>query len=105
MPDLPDALCFPVCYACGEAGICGRVSEAIAIAKKEARKPRVWAPNRLLAECLSCGCVDIPWPIIKALGKNISHVLCGTHGWVVYTEPKAPRKVRKGNPGQEEIPF
>jgi hypothetical protein len=108
VPDLADALCYPACHACGVAGICGRKDEAIANAKKAARGPsQTWAPNHLVAERLVCGHVQIPWPIDKVLGANISSVSCEECGTnVPYNEHKKVRaKKPKPIDPNEPIPF
>ncbi len=107
MPDVPNALCYPACHACGVAGICERQAEAIANVKKAARKPRQWAPNQLRQEALSCGCTQIPWPMTKVFGRNITTVECSMHGEVEYkpAKPKANPRLPEVHYDQDEIPF
>jgi hypothetical protein len=100
----PDnARCFPVCGACREAGVCASGPPAETTEKSSPNAG--WAPNRLPLERLTCGCLAVPWPAIRALGEMADKILCDNHGWV-----KIARKVKKkGKPevlGQEMlIPF
>jgi hypothetical protein len=108
VPDIANALCYPVCHACGVAGVCARASEAIAVAKKENRKRRVWSPNQLPIEKLTCGHLQIPWPITKIFGANITTVSCEECGTEVpYVEPKPATRSRKKAKADdtEPIPF
>ena len=100
-----DAHCYPVCQACRVADVChkGPPSEVIA---REHPRPQ-WAPNTLPVERLQCGCLGLPWPVIKAFGTSILEVLCDRHGWTKiarHTPAKKSRKTRPEIPGQRDFP-
>jgi hypothetical protein len=105
--DLPVSYCFPVCLACGEAGVCARAGELQPV--KAVRKRAPWAPNRLENDTLGCGHTDIPWPVVKVLGSDVSSVWCELCGkWVDYREGSKVKRVKKVKgqvKGQEVIPF
>lgn len=108
MSDLAESFCYPVCLACGVAGVCARVSEIKPV--KAVRGPRGWAPNRLKVEVFECGHEGIPWPVVKQLGRVLGEVMCETCGeWVGYRDGGKKvrgKRVKKGEvDGQGVIPF
>lgn len=83
-----DAHCYPVCQSCGVAGVCVKGP----IAKPKPSPSAEWAPNQLPAERLKCGCLGIPWPVIKEFGSSIEKIICDIHGPTTLAKKVAKRK-------------
>lgn len=108
MPELAESFCYPVCLACGVAGVCGRVGEIKPV--KVVRRGGGWSPNRLKVEVFTCGHAGIPWPLIQRLGLGVVEVLCDEcGGWVRHeaggVKGKGKRGKREEVEGQGVIPF
>jgi hypothetical protein len=100
-----DAHCYPACESCRVAGVCHRGP----IVPPPPSPSASWAPNKLPLARFSCGCLGLPWPLVKVFGEHVEEVICDRHGIVTLAKPvkaKKQRKPREEVPGQEEIiPF